>query len=631
MSDRTLGDVPGLDGLLPDGAVLPTGYSVTEVNALGDVTADPTMLSDVLDGVLGMGGDPFAAPIGFMDPGSDPFSGGGGGGGGMGVAHDPMASSYMPTVDQDGNVHGAVVTQGFDADQIDNARIISEVGRKLGASDRDIQIALMTGLVESGLRNLNYGDRDSLGIFQQRDAWGSAQDRTNPAKAAEMFFKGGHAGQRGLFDIPDRDKMSMGEAAQAVQVSAYPDRYAQHQDEAAQLMGAIGTGGSSSGGGSETFGTHGDDPYGLTKIDGKTVDNITAAALAAASKEFGGGLHIMQGSHNAGGVAASGGTHDGGGVVDIAPANGDWEGALTALRKIGFAAWIRNMPGYGQAGSGAHIHAVLIGDKQLSPEAAQQVQSYFNNDDGLAGSRADDGPRQFVGNRFVWGQRDKSQSQGAPSWRDQVLKQAKTYLGTPFKWGGTDYTGVDTEGLIRGIYSKVGLDMPHTADDIATLVSPIAVEEAKPGDLIGWGNHPETGGYHYGVYLGNGQMIEAGVPGRVVQVNSIGHNALAGAFGIPIQHLIDKPPVDPFKPKPVVHEVNHASVPATAYNTYQTNVYSNPGTVTHTTNPTTGHSMVEPHASIPHHTSPHHHTPTPHGLGANNPDKPHAPGPNGDY
>ena len=101
-------------------------------------------------------------------------------------------------------------------------------------------------------------------------------------------------------------------------------------------------------------------------------------------------------------MAASGSTHAGGGVVDIAPTNGDWEGAVTALRKIGFAAWIRNVPGHGYAGSGEHIHAVLMGDEQMSDQAAIQVQSYLNNDNGLEGSTPDDGPRQFVNNRFSW-------------------------------------------------------------------------------------------------------------------------------------------------------------------------------------------------------------------------------------
>lgn len=125
-------------------------------------------------------------------------------------------------------------------EQLSNAKVIIQVGRMLGASDRDITIALMAGWQESNLRNLNYGDRDSIGIFQQRNAWGSRSDRLNPATSARMFFQGGQGGQRGLFDFKDRDSFGLGQAAQKVQVSAYPDRYDQWQDESEQLLKELG-------------------------------------------------------------------------------------------------------------------------------------------------------------------------------------------------------------------------------------------------------------------------------------------------------------------------------------------------------------------------------------------------------
>ncbi len=106
-----------------------------------------------------------------------------------------------------------------------NAATIMSVGSRLGASLRDQTIAVATAYVESGLKNINYGDRDSLGLFQQRAPWGSAAARTNPSEAARMFFEGGRGGQRGLFDIGNRAALSMGQAAQAVQVSAFPFAY----------------------------------------------------------------------------------------------------------------------------------------------------------------------------------------------------------------------------------------------------------------------------------------------------------------------------------------------------------------------------------------------------------------------
>ena len=85
-------------------------------------------------------------------------------------------------------------------------------------------IALSTALQESTLRNLPYGDRDSIGLFQQRDAWGSRADRLNPAMSSRMFFVGGRGGQPGLLSIPDYLSLPVTQAAQAVQVSAFPDR-----------------------------------------------------------------------------------------------------------------------------------------------------------------------------------------------------------------------------------------------------------------------------------------------------------------------------------------------------------------------------------------------------------------------
>ena len=136
---------------------------------------------------------------------------------------------------------GTYAGVGLSQEQLNNAATIVAVGRSLGATSRDLVIALMTAMQESTLRNLNYGDRDSLGLFQQRDAWGSAADRTNPSKAARMFFLGGAAGQRGLFDFANRDKMTLSQAAQAVQVSAYPEAYAKWENMAKAVLGGTGS------------------------------------------------------------------------------------------------------------------------------------------------------------------------------------------------------------------------------------------------------------------------------------------------------------------------------------------------------------------------------------------------------
>jgi len=129
------------------------------------------------------------------------------------------------------------VDSSWNHEQLSNARIIVNEGERLGASPREVQIALMTAMRESSLNNLPGGDRDSIGLFQQRDAWGSSQERLDPAAATKMFFTGGHDGQNGLFDyrsqLPD---MTLGEAAQKVQVSAFPSAYDQFEGDAGVLV-----------------------------------------------------------------------------------------------------------------------------------------------------------------------------------------------------------------------------------------------------------------------------------------------------------------------------------------------------------------------------------------------------------
>lgn len=119
------------------------------------------------------------------------------------------------------------------AEQRANANVIIQTGLQLGASWRDIRVALMTAMQESSLRNLSYGDRDSAGLFQQRPScgWGSYEQVTDPHYAAKAFFLGAGSNQ-GLLDLKGRDQMSLAQAAQTVQKSAYPDAYAKWGQDA---------------------------------------------------------------------------------------------------------------------------------------------------------------------------------------------------------------------------------------------------------------------------------------------------------------------------------------------------------------------------------------------------------------
>lgn len=129
-------------------------------------------------------------------------------------------------------------TAALTGEQASNAALIIRIGRELGVPDRGIAIALATGMVESGLRNLHGGDRDSLGVFQQRPSmgWGSPEQIMDLDRSTRVFYGGSHDpnGQatRGLLDITGWQHKSFTDAAQAVQISAYPDRYGRWETQA---------------------------------------------------------------------------------------------------------------------------------------------------------------------------------------------------------------------------------------------------------------------------------------------------------------------------------------------------------------------------------------------------------------
>lgn len=121
----------------------------------------------------------------------------------------------------------------LDPDQAANAATIAAVGRRLGLADHAVTVALATAMQESKLRNLPYGDRDSIGLFQQRPSqgWGTAAQIATPSYAAAAFYKR-LAQVKGWADLP------VTVAAQAVQRSAYPEAYGAHEGEARALARA---------------------------------------------------------------------------------------------------------------------------------------------------------------------------------------------------------------------------------------------------------------------------------------------------------------------------------------------------------------------------------------------------------
>lgn len=125
------------------------------------------------------------------------------------------------------------------SEQLQNARIIVAVGNEAGANANQLLAAIEAALVESGLRNLNYGDRDSLGLFQQRPSqgWGSQSDVVDPYYAARAFFLGAGT-NRGALQVSQGG--TAGELAQRVQRSAFPLKYDQREADALGILAQLG-------------------------------------------------------------------------------------------------------------------------------------------------------------------------------------------------------------------------------------------------------------------------------------------------------------------------------------------------------------------------------------------------------
>nr|WP_319245765.1 heavy metal transporter [Streptomyces sp. MB09-02B] len=122
----------------------------------------------------------------------------------------------------------------FTPEQAANAATISAVGTSRELPERAVTIALATALQESSLRNIAHGDRDSLGLFQQRPSqgWGTEQQIQDPVYAAGEFYE--H-----LVKVDDYERLPLTVAAQRVQRSGYPEAYAKHEPDATLLAAAL--------------------------------------------------------------------------------------------------------------------------------------------------------------------------------------------------------------------------------------------------------------------------------------------------------------------------------------------------------------------------------------------------------
>ena len=154
----------------------------------------------------------------------------------MGIAMFTLADGALPGggCGGDGGLGGGSQSIGgaeWNAEQTENAATIVNRVVARGLPRRAAVIAISTTIVESQLVNVGHGDRDSLGLYQQRPSqgWGSPEQVLNPGAATDTFLDR-------LVALPGWATMPPGQAAQSVQRSAFPDRYAPEEAPAAALV-----------------------------------------------------------------------------------------------------------------------------------------------------------------------------------------------------------------------------------------------------------------------------------------------------------------------------------------------------------------------------------------------------------
>jgi hypothetical protein len=129
-------------------------------------------------------------------------------------------------------VQGATVR--LEPEQAENAALMAAISVQRGLPARAATIAIATAYQESKLVNVDYGDRDSLGLFQQRPSqgWGTPQQVTDPTYATNAFYDA-------LAQVDGFESMEVTVAAQEVQRSGYPEAYADHEADARVLASAL--------------------------------------------------------------------------------------------------------------------------------------------------------------------------------------------------------------------------------------------------------------------------------------------------------------------------------------------------------------------------------------------------------
>jgi cell wall-associated NlpC family hydrolase len=143
----------------------------------------------------------------------------------------------------------------------------------------------------------------------------------------------------------------------------------------------------------------------------------------------------------------------------------------------------------------------------------------------------------------------------------ELVVNAMSLLGVPYKWGGTDAdTGFDCSGFVVSVYQQsIGLLLPRKAEQQAAATEKISQAELQPGDLVFF-NTMRRAFSHVGIYVGNGKFIHAPRAGAEVRVESMGGSYWQNRFNGARRVIGDAAEsVNPMQSKPVKASIDDAA------------------------------------------------------------------------
>lgn len=178
-------------------------------------------------------------------------------------------------------------------------------------------------------------------------------------------------------------------------------------------------------------------------------------------------------------------------------------------------------------GWAARLDATLTG----LPSALQQVAPSGDFSSVLASVQEmlAAGPGSFVGSALSTGSPSAAAQDGVPGASgglgSAAVADAERYLGVPYQWGGSSPAGFDCSGLVQYVYGQLGISLPRTSQEQANVGTPVdGLANAQPGDLVFFAGSDGTATApgHVGIYVGNGEMIDAPYTGASVRIEPVG-------------------------------------------------------------------------------------------------------------